>query len=223
MPSILSSPFVAVFVVLATIVLLNGSPITAAKCIDEFEKGCVSDKDCCGRRNVGQFKVKCVMAMTIADAVGDEIPTDLVVQAKCMSGRSEMLNSLTKESMDHTISVEDIAVLLKDYFYQLPKVKEVRNSKKGDDYEDDSLFYSKMAHKYHNDFAKLVVTLEKIYKIKDTTVFPNLIRDFLTIRDGVDVKKVGEELIQQEAEEDAKLAAEAARNEAAKNETAAEL
>jgi len=96
-----------------------------------------------------------------------------------------MLDSITK---DHSITVDDLTVLLKHFFYKLPEVIEKQQEKEEATKEDS--FYYKIAQKYKHDFAKLIVNLERKYEIKDSTTIPKLIRDYLSFRDQVNITKM---------------------------------
>jgi hypothetical protein len=163
------------------LLLLLRDPITAGassasftNCVEEFGQ-CVTNRDCCGREEHGDRTVECV--------TGDwEVTTD----STCLSKRSQELEDLSKENgFDH----QTLTVLLKHHIYQHPEIRE-QQTKRFRDKEIDPLFYEKIAHKYRHDFAKLIVSLERKYKMSDATAMPTLIREFLTLEKSVDITEV---------------------------------
>lgn len=154
------------------IFVLSG-PKTAvtANCVEEFGQ-CVTNRDCCGYEDRA---VECV--------TGDwEITTD----STCLSQRSQELESLSKENgFDH----QSLTVLLEHHIYQLPEIRE-QHAKRFRDQEMDPQFYRKAAKKYRHEFAKLIVSLERKYKISDSTAMPKLIREFLIWKESVDIADI---------------------------------
>ena len=159
------------------LIFLSGPNIAAGSsdnCVEEFGQ-CVTNRDCCGREQQGDHVVECV--------TGDwEVTTD----STCLSKRSQELEMISKENgFDH----QTLTVLLKHHVYQLPEIRE-QQTKRYRDKEIDPRFYEKIAEKYRHEFAKLVVSLERKYKINDATVMPTLLKEFLTWKEQVDIAEV---------------------------------
>jgi len=96
------------------------------------------------------------------------------------------MDALSKENwFDH----QTLTVLLKHHIYEHPKIRE-QQDKRIRDKQIDSLFYEKIAKKYRHDFAKLISSLERKYKINDATALPTLIHDFLNWKETVDIADV---------------------------------
>ena len=53
----------------------------------------------------------------------------------------------------------------------------------------DERFYEKIAEKYRHEFAKLVVSLERKYKITDSDTMPRIIRDFVKWKETADLSQ----------------------------------
>lgn len=153
------------------------SGTSAAKCVDEFAS-CETTRDCCGRRNSGSLKVQCVMGTQNQTAAG--------VGMTCKSTRSQVLDELSGKN---DIDLPSLQFLLEKYIYSHPAIKEQHEEKLGDE-ELHPDFFLNIAKKYEINFAELVVSLERSYRIKDLTILPILIRDFLSWRDMVDIKGV---------------------------------
>ena len=167
--------------------------VAAASCVDEFEP-CTTDKDCCGRRNQGQFKVECVMGhanqtITTVDVETGTETSD--IPTTCKSKRSQALDTLSYEQEIASHRMQ-IAFFLEKYVYHHPHVVQLYEEKRPRDATEDRGFFFATADEYLNHFARLVVDLEKEYGIKDMTVIPILLRDFLSWREGIDLKSLFE-------------------------------
>ncbi len=160
-------------ILFALLIIVLGCPTTtvSANCVEEFDQ-CVTNRDCCGHEDRA---IECV--------TGDwEITTD----STCLSERSQELEAISKENgFDH----QSLTVLLKHHIYQLPKIRE-QHTKRFRDKKIDPQFHEKIAKKYRHEFAKLVVNLERKYKISDPTAMPKLIGEFLTWKETADIAEV---------------------------------
>ena len=158
---------------LKLLVVVIFSELTAcvfANCVEEFGQ-CVTNRDCCG---YGDGGIECVM--------GDwSVTTD----STCLSKRSQELDALSKENgFDH----QSLTVLLKHFIYQLPEIQE-HQRKRYQEKQVDDRFYEKIAEKYRHEFAKLVVSLERKYKITDSETMPRIIRDFVKWKETADLSR----------------------------------
>jgi hypothetical protein len=165
---------VFLFLLLRGPITVRASSASSTNCVEEFGQ-CVTNRDCCGREEHLDRTVECV--------TGDwEVTTD----STCLSKRSQELDALSKENcFDH----QTLTVLLKHHIYQHPEIRE-QQTKRFREKEIDPLFYEKIADKYRHDFAKLIVSLERKYKMNDATAMPTLIREFLTWEKTVDIAEV---------------------------------
>lgn len=174
---------------LAVAALIPGA--SAASCVDEFEP-CATDKNCCGRRNQGQSKVECVMGhanqtiVTVDVDTGTETST---IPTTCKSKRSQAFDTLSYEQEIASHRMQ-IAFFLEFYVYHDPHVAKLYEEKRPRDASKDRAFFFQTADEYLNNFARLVVDLEKDYDIKDKTMIPILLRDFLSWREGIDIKSL---------------------------------
>jgi len=143
---------------------------TSTNCAKEFER-CVTNRDCCGRDGDGDEVLECV--------TGDwEITTD----STCLSKRSQELETLFK---DHGFDHLTITLLLKDFFYQHPLIRDAHLTKK-----KAHATYEKIAAKYRYDLPRLVTILEQKYQITDKTALPAVINEFVKWKDTVDIADV---------------------------------
>lgn len=163
--SILSTAFLLVFWSSP-----NANAATSENCVEEFGK-CVMNRDCCGRDEPGDREVECV--------TGDwAITTD----STCLSKRSQELEALYKEN---GFDEESLVVLLQNHIYQLPEIATKQN--RAPEYKEkdptkyakiSDLVYKRIAQKYSDNFAKLIVDLERKYEISDPATMPRSIREF---------------------------------------------
>mmetsp|Transcript_11458 Transcript_11458/g.32970 ORF Transcript_11458/g.32970 Transcript_11458/m.32970 type:complete len:205 (-) Transcript_11458:3435-4049(-) len=175
MVSILSSVFSnAAVLVLVLAMAVSFPESSAARCVAEFE-ACVTDTQCCGWRDPGALRTKCLTGHVNQTATG----------TTCKSLRSQALDDLY---FAHDFDHGTLVFLLELYFFHNPEIKKQFEEERRHDPIEDRTFFIKMAKEYGDNFAKLVVGIEKKYKIKDLTTVPILIRDFLSWRDQVDIK-----------------------------------
>lgn len=167
-------------VVLGLLLVVTSSSTlgASAACVDEFEP-CSTDRDCCGRYNQGYLGVKCVE--------GHANQTDHGLT--CKSKRSWALDQM---SYDNEYDLHSVAFFLEFYFFSRPDIKKKYSGDREWEEIVDRQYFFDMAGNHTNKFAKLITTLEKEYNIKDLTEVPKLIRDFISWRDGVNIKALFE-------------------------------
>lgn len=107
----------------------------------------------------------------------------------CKSMRSQALDDLYfKRDFDHGT----IVFLLEMYFFRHPEIKKQFEKERQHDPSEDRAYFIEMSREYGDNFAKLIVDIERNYNIKDLTTLPILIRDFVSWREQTDIKGLNE-------------------------------